>query len=311
MADTFTPNYNLVLPGIGGDVNTWGTLLNQNFSAIDTAMFANLDVAGTRSMTGNLKVKKANPAIALIDTSQVLPAGAWQWESTGNAFELLRNTAATGDFSTNTVPIAVSAADGVTLLGSLAVGTTLAVGTNATVAGTLGVTGATNFSNAVNVPNAIGLFTKNAAGTATIQLIRVGTDNNIDVQIPNGAQFRCVNQAYTSAVLTCDPSGNLSVLGNVTAFSDERLKHDWKDLPGDLVELAAQATAGTYTRKDTGERQAGVVAQEWASVLGEVVGLDECSGYLTMAYGNAALVLACALARRVVALEALIKDELK
>lgn len=311
MADTFTPNYNLVLPGIGGDVNTWGTLLNGNFTAIDTAMFANLDTAGTRSMTGNLKVKKANPAVALIDTSQVLPAGAWQWESTGNVFELLRNTAAAGDFSTSTTPISVSAADGVSLLGALAVGTTLSVGTNLSVGGTVTVTGQTTLNNSVNLPNGVGLFSKNQAGTATIQLIKLGSDNNMDVQLVTGAAFRVLNQAYTVALLNCDSNGNLSVTGNITAFSDERVKCDWKAAPRDLVEMAAQATVGTYTQKITGARQAGGIAQEWLSILEGIVGTDADSGLYTMAYGNAAFVLACELAKRLLALEALVRDELK
>lgn len=108
-----------------------------------------------------------------------------------------------------------------------------------------------------------------------------------------------------------DTSGNFTAAGNVTAFSDERIKCEWQDVPPDIVERAAVATAGTYTRKDTGGRQAGVVAQEWLDILGEVVGVDEASGLYTMAYGNAALVLACALARRVMALEVLVRDELK
>ena len=304
MADTFTPNYNLVLPGIGGDVNTWGTLLNQNFSAIDTAMFANLDTAGTRSMSGNLRVKKASPAVALIDTSQVLPAGAWQWESTGNVFELLRNTAAAGDFSTNTVPISVSASDGVSVLGSLSSGTSMSVGTS------LSVGGASSLNGQVSTPNNVGFFTKNTGGT-TIQLIKLGADNNTDVQIATGGAFRVINQAYTVSLLTCDSNGNLTVTGNITAFSDERVKCDWKAAPRDLVEMAAQATVGTYTQKITGVRQAGGIAQEWLSILEGVVGTDADSGLYTMAYGNAAFVLACELAKRLLALESLIRDELK
>ena len=311
MADTFTPNYNLVMPGIGGDVNTWGTLLNENFSKIDTGMAANLDLAGTRSMTGNLNVKKTSPAFSLIDTSQTLPAGAWRWASIGNAFNLLRNTAVAGDFSTSTTPFSFSSTDNASLLGSLAVGANLTVAGTVAVTETLGVTGQTTFGAAVNVPNAVGLFSKNAAGTATIQLIKLGNDNNMDVQLVTGAAFRVINQAYTVALLNCDSNGNLTVTGNVTAFSDERMKCDWHPLPRDLVEMAAQATAGTYTQKTTGERQAGVVAQEWLSILSEVVGLDEASGMYSMAYGNAALVLACELAKRVVALEALVRDELK
>jgi hypothetical protein len=43
MADTFTPNYALVKPGVGESKDTWGGKLNQNTDAIDTALKALAD----------------------------------------------------------------------------------------------------------------------------------------------------------------------------------------------------------------------------------------------------------------------------
>ena len=102
-----------------------------------------------------------------------------------------------------------------------------------------------------------------------------------------------------------DSSGNGTATGNVTAYSDERLKKDWSPLPSDFIERLAKVKAGTYTRIDSGERQAGSSAQEWQKLLPEVVmeGTDEAKT-LALAYGNAALVAAVKLAERVVALEA-------
>jgi hypothetical protein len=100
---------------------------------------------------------------------------------------------------------------------------------------------------------------------------------------------------------TLDASGNFSVIANVTAYSDERLKKDWATLPKDFIERVATVKNGTYTRIDEEMRQAGSSAQDWQRVLPEVVleGTDE-NKTLSLAYGNAALVTAVELAKRVV-----------
>ena len=100
-----------------------------------------------------------------------------------------------------------------------------------------------------------------------------------------------------------DMSGNFTAAGNVTAYSDERLKKDWATLPDNFVDELATVIAGTYTRIDSEERQVGVSAQAFQKILNEAVATD-ASGYLSLAYGNAALVAAVELAKRVVAQDA-------
>lgn len=96
---------------------------------------------------------------------------------------------------------------------------------------------------------------------------------------------------------TTDASGNFVATGNVTAYSDENLKTDWSSLADDYVERLAKIKFGTYTRTDTGKRQAGASAQDFQRLLPEVVQDGE---HLSLAYGNAALVSAAQLAREVV-----------
>jgi hypothetical protein len=98
-----------------------------------------------------------------------------------------------------------------------------------------------------------------------------------------------------------DMSGNGTYAGNVTAYSDERLKKDWAVLPSDFIAKLATVKSGTYTRIDSGERQAGSSAQDWQTLLPEVVSAsnDEAKT-LALAYGNAALVSAVELAKEVV-----------
>jgi hypothetical protein len=100
-----------------------------------------------------------------------------------------------------------------------------------------------------------------------------------------------------------DPSANMVTAGNVTAYSDERLKKDWGALPADFVERLAAVKHGTYTRIDTGARQVGVSAQSLQPLMPEAVTTGEDGDTLTVSYGNAALAAAVALAQRVLRLE--------
>ena len=81
-----------------------------------------------------------------------------------------------------------------------------------------------------------------------------------------------------------DTSGNLNVTGNVTAYSDIRLKTDLVKIP-DALNKVEQLTGYTYQRIDTKERQTGLVAQDVQKVLPEAVLASE-DGTLALAYGN-------------------------
>ncbi len=111
------------------------------------------------------------------------------------------------------------------------------------------------------------------------------------------------SQSWTTT-LALDASGNLTATANVTAYSDERLKKNWRDLPENFLERLAGVKVGVYERVDVAETQVGVSAQSLAKVMPEAVRTDEDSGYLSVAYGNAALAACVALANRVVELEA-------
>lgn len=126
----------------------------------------------------------------------------------------------------------------------------------------------------------------------------------IGYQNGNGGLTRIYGGGSTGANIVINASGDLTASGNVTAYSDERLKTDWSGLPANFVERLANIKHGTYTRTDINERQAGASAQDWQKLLPEVVqeGTDE-NKTLSLAYGNAAVVAAIQLAKRVVELE--------
>jgi hypothetical protein len=114
------------------------------------------------------------------------------------------------------------------------------------------------------------------------------------------------NVAVRGTRLTVQPStGNFTAAGTIAANSDERLKKDWAVLPAGFIERLAEVKSGTYTRIDTGVRQAGASAQDWKKLLPEVVTMGEdAQSTLSLGYGNAALVSAIELAKRVVDQEA-------
>jgi hypothetical protein len=99
--------------------------------------------------------------------------------------------------------------------------------------------------------------------------------------------------------------GAIIATGDITAYSDESLKLNWRAMPSDFVERLAGVKSGVYDRKDTGETQIGVGAGSLAPLMPNAV--RRLDGLMSVAYGNAALVACIELAKQIV----MIKEELK
>jgi hypothetical protein len=104
----------------------------------------------------------------------------------------------------------------------------------------------------------------------------LGTDNVL----------RMGGWSASSNCFQMDGSGNLTMLGNVTAYSDIRMKKDVETVSGAL-DLVSKMRGVRYTRKDTGKAGVGVIAQEMLKVVPEVVqqGIGD-DDTLSVAYGN-------------------------
>lgn len=86
MADSTTPNHNLILPEIGASKDSWGTKLNQNLMALDSLLKVGLGTFVKRSgdtLTGPLLLPVGNPAVgthaahkSYVDTSITNAAGS-------------------------------------------------------------------------------------------------------------------------------------------------------------------------------------------------------------------------------------------
>jgi hypothetical protein len=122
--------------------------------------------------------------------------------------------------------------------------------------------------------------------------------------------FVLANTPWTLSTFIVDQSGNMTAAGNVTAFSDERLKKDFQ-LEALTLEQILEVSPESFTRIDTGERQAGVRAQALQQVIPLAVYTHE-DGTLSVDYGRAAMLMVLNLALEVALLKgqiAMLKGE--
>jgi hypothetical protein len=83
---------------------------------------------------------------------------------------------------------------------------------------------------------------------------------------------------------TLNVTGAIVATGDITAFSDERLKTDVITIDDALTKLN-QINGYLYTNSTTGKRHTGVIAQEIIKVLPEAV-MKNNNDYYSVAYGN-------------------------
>jgi hypothetical protein len=307
MANAISPTYSFILPEVGADTNAWGGHLNDNFTTIDTQM-----VSRTKLTSQTLLGPIALP-------SNGLNVGSGQLNVTGGNVSMSGNASAVnGTFS-----------------GTLGVTGVATLSGNATVGGTLGVTGAATFSStgsftgavtASTAPTVGGHLTNKTyvdaqdalqlnltGGTMTGNLTISNANPLITLTDTNGYNFGLYNDSNVCGIfrLTAgnwafltDTSGNFTAVGNVTAYSDARLKENVQTIR-DAVSLVNRMRGVFYDRIDSGEAGVGVIAQEMREVIPQVVRTNP-DDTLSVAYGNLVGVLIEAvkeLSARVEALE--------
>ena len=92
------------------------------------------------------------------------------------------------------------------------------------------------------------------------------------------------NKAGDSFTGSISVSGSITATGDITAYSDARLKTDIETITGAL-DRVRKLRGVTFSRRDTGNRGVGLIAQELASIVPEAVMTHE-DGLLSVAYGN-------------------------
>ena len=99
-----------------------------------------------------------------------------------------------------------------------------------------------------------------------------------------------VTSSWGTTLMQLDRNGNVTFTGNVTAYSDERLKKDIKTIDNAL-DLVKQMRGVTYKLKENDKEGVGVIAQEMEKVLPQVVldaerDVDDEYEIKSVAYGN-------------------------
>lgn len=120
--------------------------------------------------------------------------------------------------------------------------------------------------------------TSGSSYTAGTGMSLVGTTFNCTVDSPSEVGLGNLSNNGNNV------SGSFTATGNITAYSDERLKSDIERISGALAKV--QAIRGVnFTVTATGDRSTGVIAQEVQAQVPEAVQIDD-SGFLSVAYGN-------------------------
>lgn len=212
--------------------------------------------------------------------------GSWGISISGNAATATTATTATSATTATTA----TTASGLNST-ALAVANTW-TGTQTFNGGNINGGGAASTYGAISING-----TKAAYGGANF---RSGTTNYGTLMMTATTQgfFNAADNAW---LLQWDQSGNFTATGNVTAYSDERLKNNWANLTYDFIQRLSAVKHGTYDRLDMGQRQVGVSAQSLQEVMPEAVMLN-ADGMLSVSYGNAALAACVELAKEVVML---------
>jgi hypothetical protein len=128
----------------------------------------------------------------------------------------------------------------------------------------------------------------------------------LQAETTTGVQVRSANNTLV-ATFGASNSPDIVCEGNVTAYSDENLKTNWRAVNSNFVDELAQVKSGIYDRTDVKLTQAGVSAQSLQKLLPEVV-FKDLSDRLSVAYGNAAMVASVELAKEIVELKKQIEE---
>jgi len=292
MADATTTNYSLTKPEVGASNDTWGDKLNDNFDDIDSLLGGGTAVAGINITSGTISgitdlavadggtgASTASGARTNLGLGSISTQASSSVSITGGSMSGVALSSCSGNISQFTNNSGYVTSSGVT---SVATGTGLTGGT-ITSTGTLSL--ATAGAGAATYSSGISAITVDAYGRVTSVSGSAGyTTNTGDITGVTAGNGLTGGGASGSVSLAMSGSftGDFTASGNVTAYSDERLKDNVETLDGSKV---LQMRGVSFTKD--GKAGSGVIAQELEKIAPELVHTaDDEMGTKSVAYGN-------------------------
>ena len=283
-------------------VNGTTTTVNSNDVNIgDATLTLNSDETGTPSQDAGITIERGTATNKSFhwDESEDewsvfgerIKAGSFEGSLTGNAttattLETARTINITGDITATAVSF--DGSSDIAIIASVndnshnhtianVTGLQTEIDTKAELAGSVSQDFAAS-SLGVTSLGLLGARTSHAGGDGVFERVNgqvyLQADDNLyirdDAQATNGWKFH-----FSTA------TGSFTAAGNVTAYSDERLKSDIVTIP-DALETVCKLRGVNFTKD--GEASTGVIAQEVQKVMPEVV--LQGDEYLSVAYGN-------------------------
>ena len=210
---------------------------------------------------------------------------------------------------TSTIQSNASGTWGINISGNATTATSAGSATTATTATTANALNTGNSYSGTYFQTSSG-YAAQFGGSAAVGFYLDATNSAVRAPTTGSIYMQSASGTYTYGIFSSSGlsvTGTITASSNITAYSDERIKCNWKDLSSTFVTDLAKVKSGTFERLDMEGTQVGVSAQSLQKVMPEAV-VEDSDGTLSVAYGNAALAASVELAKEIVLMKEMIKQ---